>query len=321
MKRVLVYIDDEAVGDSIDLLEAARRMYGDGGFDAFALAAGPRSGDARGAFDTILRAREGTLSGFDAAHMAVCIEDLHARYRFDAVLLPATVFGRMIAPRAAVRLRAGLVADITDVGRDGDGTFLVRPAFSGRMLAHVECRGPGPVMMTVRPRTFSYEVREPKASRVILFDPPPPEDSGIRLLETNEKTEARDIRDCEVLISGGGGALRYFPLMERLAEALHGMVSASRKAVDGGVMPRGRQVGQSGRFVSPRLYIALGISGSAQHVAGIKNAEHIISVNTNPHAPICSLSDIVVEGDARAFLEALLEKIEAAGSTTEGGTG
>ena len=320
MKNVLVYIDDEAVNDSIDLLEIARRMYGADGFLAYALTVCSRPGDARHAFDYIIRTRDGSLSGFDPAGVAACIEELHNRYRFDAVLFPATVFGRMIAPRAAVRLRAGLVADVTDLGYDGEEVFMVRPAFSGRMLAQVVCRGTGPVMMSVRPRTFSYSVQMPKPGRVIFLDPPVLENSGIRLLETREKTEVQDIRDCEVLISGGGGALRIFPLMERLAELLHGMVSASRKAVDDGLAPRSRQVGQSGKYVSPRLYIALGISGSAQHVAGIKNAELIISVNVNPHAPICSLSDIVVEGDAREFLEALIKRIEEVGSTPKGGT-
>jgi electron transfer flavoprotein alpha subunit len=134
---------------------------------------------------------------------------------------------------------------------------------------------------------------------------------GLRLIERQEKSKTRDIRKSEVLISGGGGVVRDFHLLERLAEALHGMVAASRKVVDMGKAPRAIQVGQSGKIVSPRLYIALGISGSAQHVAGIRNAEYIISVNTDLQAPIFSMSDIVVEGDSRAFVEGLLKRIEA----------
>lgn len=115
--------------------------------------------------------------------------------------------------------------------------------------------------------------------------------------------------------------MRDFHLLERLAEALNGMVAASRKPVDMGRAPRAIQVGQSGKIVSPRLYIAIGISGSSPHVAGIRNAEYLISVNANRHAPICSMSDIVVEGDGRAFVEGLLERIEASSTRTQGGQG
>jgi electron transfer flavoprotein alpha subunit len=318
MKKVLVYIDEEAIDDSIDLLETARRMYGAGGFASYGFAISARCGDARSMFDFLICTREGVVSDYDAAAIAVCMEELHREHNFDAILVPATVFGRMIAPRAAMRLGVGLVADITDLYPDGDEVVMVRPAFSGRLLAEVVCRGTGPVMMSVRPRTFSWKGQAMRPTEIIDFDPPELPCSGIRLLGKKEKNDALDIRDSEVLISGGGGVLRNFQLLEKLAGALHGMVSASRKAVDSGLVPRGIQVGQSGKFVSPRLYIALGISGSAQHVAGLKNAEYVISVNTNKHAPICSMSDIVVEGDARDFVEGLLNRIETAQVDTQG---
>ena len=173
-------------------------------------------------------------------------------------------------------------------------------------------------MMSVRPRVFTYGKPVIKSAEFIDVDVQDMKTPGVRLIERQEKSEARDIRTSEVLISGGGGVIRDFHLLERLAEALHGMVAASRKIVDMGKAPRAIQVGQSGKIVSPRLYIALGISGSAQHVAGIRNAEYIISVNTNRQAPICSMSDIVVEGDSRAFVEGLLKRIEASNTQTSG---
>jgi electron transfer flavoprotein alpha subunit len=309
MRKVLVYIDDEAIDDSIELLEAARRIYGSEGFVACGFALSARCGNARNMFDILIRAREGLVPGYDAAAVAVCMEELHRQYHFDAVLVPATVFGRMIAPRAAMRLGAGLVADITDLYPEGNEVVMVRPAFSGRLIAEVVCRGTGPVMMSVRPRTFGLEGRQARSTVILDFDLPALPATGISLLGKLEKKGVLDIRDSEVLISGGGGVLRCFPLLERLAGALHGMVSASRKAVDNGLAPRAIQVGQSGKYVMPRLYIALGISGSAQHVAGLRNAEYVISVNTDRYAPISSLSDIVVEGDARGFVEGLLNRI------------
>ena len=123
----------------------------------------------------------------------------------------------------------------------------------------------------------------------------------------------KDIRESEVLVSGGGGVLRHFGKLELLAKELNGMVAASRRAVDSGLAPRQIQVGQSGKTVSPRLYVAIGISGSIQHVVGIKNAEHIIAVNSNRYAPICSIADIVVEGDATEFIEKMVERIRKEG--------
>ncbi len=318
MKRVLVYIDEDAVEDSIDLLEVGRLMYGTQGFCSYALAAGVRYGEAGNLFDHVFRVKNGTLPNYDTAALARCIEFLHRAYCFDAIIIPATHCGRMIAPRAAMRLHAGLVADVTGIGTDGDEVLMVRPAFSGRMLATVVCRGGGPVMMSARPKAFTYGEPVLKSAEFIDIDAQDMKTPGIRLIERREKSEDRDIRTSEVLISGGGGVIRDFHLLERLAEALHGMVAASRKVVDMGKAPRAIQVGQSGKIVSPRLYIALGISGSAQHVAGIRNAEYIISVNTNRQAPICSMSDIVVEGDSRAFVEGLLNRIEASNTQTSG---
>jgi electron transfer flavoprotein alpha subunit len=321
MKRVLVYIDEDAVEDSIELLEVGRLIYGDKGFCSYALAAGGRYGEASNLFDHVFRVKNGPLPNYDAAPIARCIEFLHQIYCFDAIVVPATHWGRMIAPRAAMRLRTGLVADVTGVGTDGDEVLMVRPAFSGRTLATIVCRGGGPVMMSVRPRVFTY--REPvfKSAELIDVDVQEIRNPGVRLVERREKSVARDIRESQVLISGGGGVVRDFHLLERLAEALNGMVAASRKAVDMGRAPRAIQVGQSGKIVSPRLYIAVGISGSSPHVAGIRNAEYLISVNSNRHAPICSMSDIVVEGDSRAFVEGLLERIEASSTRTQGGQG
>jgi electron transfer flavoprotein alpha subunit len=321
MKRVLVYIDEDAVEDSIQLLEVGRLIYGDGGFCSYALAAGGRYGEASSLFDHVFRVKNGPLPNYDAASIARCIESLHRLYSFDAIVVPATHWGRMIAPRAAMRLRTGLVADVTGVGMDGDQVLMVRPAFSGRLLATVVCRGDGPVMMSVRPKVFTHRDPVPKSAELIDVDVQDMKTPGVRLIERREKPVARDIRDSQVLISGGGGIVRDFHLLERLAEALNGMVAASRKVVDMGRAPRTIQVGQSGKIVTPRLYIAIGISGSSQHVAGMRNAEYLISVNANRHAPICSMSDIVVEGDGRAFVEGLLARIEASSTRIQGDQG
>lgn len=319
MKRVLVYIDEEAVEDSLQLLEIGRLLYGEEGWCSCALAAGGQFGEAGSLFDYVFRVRNGPLPNYDAAALARCIEFLHRAYCFDVIVFPATHCGRMIAPRAALRLRAGLAADVTGVGVEGGEIRMARPAFSGRMRATIVCRGSGPVMLSVRPGVFTYGKPALKSAEFVEVEAPATPAPGVRLIERREKPEVRDIRESEVLIAGGGGIARDFHLLERLAQALNGMVAASRKAVDLGKAPRAIQVGQSGKSVSPRLYLAIGISGSSPHLAGIRNAEYVIAVNPDRRAPICSVADIVVEGDGRAFVEGLLERVEASRARTHGG--
>jgi electron transfer flavoprotein alpha subunit len=308
---MLVYIDEDAVEDSIGLLEVGRLLYGNQGFRSYALAVGMPPGVAASRFDHVFRASGGLVPNYRTATLAHCIESVHRTYRFDVIVVPGTHWGRMIAPRAAMRLHAGLVADVTGVTAEGDDISMVRPAFSGRALATIVCRGDGPVMMSVRPKAFTWGDPVAKAAEIVDIEVPGERTPGVRLIERKERPPLDDIREGAVLVAGGRGAARDFHLLHQLASALNGMVAASRTAVDMGVAPRDIQVGQSGRTVSPRLYIAIGISGSSPHVAGIRNAEYVISVNQDRNAPIGSVSDIVVEGDGRSFVEGLLDRIEA----------
>ena len=309
MKRILLVIDPDATKASIDLLEAARRMYASEELESYGLRLGAPNDPAFGILDRVIDP-EG-LHRFDLAGVADFIAELHREFEFSAVLYPATVYGRMLAPRAAMRLHVGLIADVVDVRRRAGRIEMMRPAFGGKMMAGVVHRGPNPVMMSVRPDTFHFGGGPAENTVVTRRAPATPGHSGVRLLERRPKPVSRDIRDSDILVSGGGGVRRRFGMLGQLADALGGMVAASRRLVDRGVAPRHIQVGQSGRTVSPRLYVALGISGSIQHVAGLKNAEYVISVNPDRHAPICSLSDVVVEGDAGEFIRRILERIAA----------
>jgi electron transfer flavoprotein alpha subunit len=310
IKRALIYIDAEALEDSLDLLDAVEQMYGREAYESYGLCVKELPKDASGALDYWIHIEDEGITHYDILNLTNCIEELQRKYSFDAVLIPATTFGRMLAPRAAMRLHVGLVADVTAIRHRNSQVEMVRPAFSGRMLAGILNQGAAPLMMSIRQNTFTLTNTAQKETRCIGFTPDRMDDPGIRLIERRPKPVTEDIRDSAVLISGGGGVQRNFNKLESLARELNGMVSASRKVVDSGAAPRHIQVGQSGKTVSPKIYIALGISGSIQHVVGLKNAEYIISVNKDRHAPICSLSDIVVEGDAREFIDRLLEKLK-----------
>lgn len=330
MKRTLIFQDTERIERTADLLAAAEKMYGEEPFEAYALVideadstggTDSTGGPLSGLFQKIIHVDRHIVEPHDQLGICEIMVGLQGEYQFDSVLVPATPFGRMIAPRLAKRLHTGIVADVTDIRRQDGSIEIIRPAYSGRLMAAIVTRGKGPVMMSVRPGVFSYDGGSDAETEVRQYTTPVETHSSLKPLEVNKKQISYDIRESDILISGGGGVLRNFSGLQRLADALQGRVSASRKIVDRGIAPRSIQVGQSGRTVSPRLYIALGINGAIQHVEGMKNIESIISVNTNRNAPICSLSDIVVEGDAMEFVDKLTERIEAFRGEAQGEQG
>ncbi|MCJ7691491.1 MAG: electron transfer flavoprotein subunit alpha/FixB family protein, partial [Clostridiaceae bacterium] len=284
--------------------------YKDSEYETYAICFNHNDGIIDGKFDYLINIQNKEIKNYDIQNITNCIEELHHIYDFNSILIPATYLGRMIAPRLSMRLKVGLVADVTAIEHNNGEVEMVRPAFSGKIFAGIVNRNCKTIMMSVRPNVFVSTTASLKKTERIHFKPNNVEPSKIRLLETKEKEKIEDIRESEVLVSGGGGVIGDFGHLYLLAHELNAMVSASRSIVDSGIATRSIQVGQSGKTVSPKLYIALGIYGSLQHIEGLKNVENIISVNINKDAPICSLSDIVVEGDALEFIDRLLEKIK-----------
>jgi len=309
MKRSLIYFDEEDFQNSIDLLEVVNQIYKDSEYETYAICFNHNDGVIDGKFDYLITIQNGEIKNYDVQNITNCIEELHHIYDFDSILIPATYLGRMLAPRVSMRLKIGLVADVTAIEHNNGQVEMVRPAFSGKIFAGIVNWNCKTIMMSVRPNVFVYEPDVIKKTEKIKFKPTTLEPSKIKLLETKEKEKIKDIRESEILVSGGGGVIGDFKHLYLLAHELSGMVSASRSLVDSGIASRSIQVGQSGKTVSPKLYIALGIYGSLQHIEGLKNVENIICVNTNKDAPICSLADIVVEGDAIEFIDKLIEKI------------
>lgn len=311
MKKSLIYLDKENYKSCIDLLEVVRQIYSGEQYESYGVSLNHPCLEGKGVFDELIQVSDEKISENDPMIVTDIMEELHQEYGFDCILIPATQFGRMLAPRLAMRLKVGLVADVTAIRRHDDVVEMIRPAFSGKIMAAIVKCGDGPIMMSIRQNVFSYREDSLKETRMIEFHPTKRRNSSLKLLKTNDKIKSYDIRDSEVLISGGGGTVKNFEKLELLAKELGGQVSASRKIIDKGIAPRAIQVGQSGKTVNPKLYMALGINGAIQHIEGLKNVEYIISVNTNQNAPICSLSDLVVEGDVFEFIDKLVEKIKA----------
>jgi electron transfer flavoprotein alpha subunit len=309
MKKSLIYLDAENIQNSIDLLDVAERIHGVGDVETYAVCLHQCPQEVYGKFDVMINILDDSIQPYDVTNITNCLEEMHRIHGFDSILIPATHIGRMLAPRLSMRLHVGLVADVTAIDHNDGMLEMIRPAYSGKIMAGIVNRGRVPIMMSVRQNIFLYNSTIRKQTRSIDVYPATVQPCKISLLETKVKEKTTDIRESEILISGGGGVLDHFNRLDELANELHAQVSASRRIVDSGLATRKIQVGQSGNTVSPKLYIALGIYGSLQHIEGLKNVENIISVNIDKDAPICSLSDIVVEGDAIEFIQKLVEKI------------
>ncbi len=232
----------------------------------------------------------------------------------EILLAGATAMGRSFIPRVAALLRTGLTADCTDLDIGDDGLLLqTRPAFGGNVMATIVCPHSRPQMATVRPKVMK-PVRDHRQGRIQKIDLP--EEvlaSRVEVLEViPEQDETARLTEADVIISGGRGLQKAenFHLLEQLAQLLNGAVGASRSAVEEGWIDPSHQVGQTGRTVAPKLYMAVGLSGAIQHVVGMQGSEIVVAVNKDPNAPIFDVATFGVEADLFEFIPALIHKIQ-----------
>ncbi|MDO5562531.1 MAG: electron transfer flavoprotein subunit alpha/FixB family protein [Synergistaceae bacterium] len=234
----------------------------------------------------------------------------------EIVLAPATTSGRTYLPAAAAMVHTGLTADCTGLDIDDETGLLLqtRPAIGGNVMATIKTPDFVPQMSTVRPKTF--RVPEPCERGGELVTPDIPSnvfESDIEVLSMEySEGDVSDIQDKDVVVSGGKGLKRpeNFALVGALAEALDGAVGASRPTVEAKWIDYAHQVGLSGKVVSPKIYIAAGISGAVQHLAGMQTAQKIIAINKDPDAPIFRVADVALCGDLNDILPRLTERIK-----------
>ena len=306
MFKGLILIDNDQVDYSLDLIAVVNRLAQG---EAFIYGLGINLPEEVKGLDALINVEGPSIQLKDSRVMTDIIEQVHREYQFDSIIILATEFGRMVAPRVAMRLGVGLVADITDIHVDKRGKKLVRPAFSGNIMASIVCET-SPIMASVHPNVFHAEDLT-KMPGKIDFYPTELKASSIEILDIKESEHSGiDIREADVIISAGGGFSEPIDQLQGLADELSGVVAVSKQLVDRKRAPREIQVGQSGKTVSPDLYFALGIYGSTQHIEGLKNVKEIISVNTDLGAPMNHLASIVVHGDAAEFARKLSTRLK-----------
>lgn len=244
--------------------------------------------------------------------------ELIGKYRPAIVFYGATNNGRDLGPRVACKLGTGLTADCTGLDIEEETGLLMstRPTFGGNLMATIAIPDNRPQMSTVRPGVFKKGVKDPDRKGEIIREElhMDPALAKVRLVErVKEVAQAVNLEEAEIIVSGGRGLkeAKNFQLIRDLADALGATVGASRAAVDAGWIPHAHQVGQTGKTVAPKIYIACGISGAIQHLAGMSGSDTVVAINRDPDAPIFSVADYGIVGDLFEVLPALTEQIRA----------
>lgn len=239
------------------------------------------------------------------------------RYHPEIILIAASTLGRDLAPRIAARLQTGLTADCTSLAIDEETGNLIqtRPAFGGNVMASIICPYHRPQMATIRPKVMKKITpgTDSNAEVVEITSDLTGEDELVRIVDkVKEEAGAQDLQEAEIIVSGGRGLGKpdNFSLIQELADLLGGAVGASRAVVDAGWIPSYHQVGQTGKTVQPKLYIACGISGAIQHQVGMRNAETIVAINKDPEAPIFDIATYGIVEDLHKFVPVLIEKLK-----------
>lgn len=253
-----------------------------------------------------------SLKEFDVINYKQNMVNLIREEKPEIVLIGATPLGRSLAPRIAAALKTGLTADCIDLQLDENGELIqVRPAFTGNLIAHIKT-STRPVMTTVRYKVFKARERDPtRKGDIVEKEVEIVKDVGVRVVR-KEPVEVVNISDAEIIVSGGRGLKKPedLKILEELANLLGGVVGASRPLVDEGWISKDHQVGFSGNIVRPKLYLACGISGSPQHLAGMRDSEIIVAINIDPSAPIFNVADYGIVGDLYEIIPKLIEKLE-----------
>ncbi len=267
--------------------------------------------------DRVYLAEAPELDPYTTGPYTDIITRLINQHKPEIVLIGATALGRDLASRIAARIGTGLTADCTGLDIDPDEQLLVqtRPAYGGNVMATIVCRHARPQMSTVRPRVFKRPEPDPDNEAEVVEVPVDIREESLltRVIEIikEESDEAADLQDADIIVSGGRGlgAPENFKIIRELAEELDAAVGASRATVDAGWIPAFHQVGQTGKTVHPKVYIACGISGAVQHLAGMKSSDCIVAINKDPNAPIFDLAHYGIVGDLFDIVPALTKQL------------
>ena len=321
-KDVLVFAEQregKVAPVSYELLGAGRRLADELGTGLLAALLGADESEAmelvKWGADKVLLCNNPVLAKFNDDVYSEVLANIINEYKPSIVLAGATPVGRSFIPRVAARLRTGLTADCTslEIDKDTNNLLQIRPAFGGNIMATISCPDYRPQMATVRPRVMKRgEYNANRTGEIISVDV----DNltpGTKVIESVKEVSeiSVNLHEADIIVSGGRGVggEKGVRMLEELAVELGGVVGASRAAIDEGWIPYSHQVGQTGKTVNPKVYIACGISGAVQHLVGMQSSDIIIAINKNPEAPIFNVATYGIVGDLFEVVPALTKKI------------
>jgi len=326
-------VDNKLNGIAFELIGKARDLAADLGVDVTAVLCGHNIEDLAadlGAYgaDRVIVVDDPALEVYMTEPYAHALASVINEFKPEIMLVGATPIGRDLGPRVSARVATGLTADCTSLeigdfplnpipGKEQlhNQLLMTRPAFGGNTIATIACPNNRPQMATVRPGVMQRKERDDShKAETVTFNPGFERNNKyVEILEVvRSVSENVDIMDAKILVSGGRGMqnAENFQILRDLADALGGEVSCSRAVVDAGWQPKDMQVGQTGKTVRPQLYIACGISGAIQHLAGMEESDVIIAINKDETAPIFDVADYGIVGDLFKIVPELTKKIK-----------
>jgi len=288
-KKLGLDFDTVAIGGAIENLEQELGQYGAG---------------------NVLHYKDDKVANYTPDGYAAILAEAMEKQGADVLIMGATAMGKDLGPRVAARLNAAMATDCTQVELEGDNFKIMRPMYAGKVQATIRLTSAKKVI-TVRPNVYSAveNSSSPSVSEEAVSD------TDFKTVVTEIKTGSKgklDVTEADIVVSGGRGLKdpENWHLIEELAGLLGAAHGASRAAVDAGWRPHDEQVGQTGKTVSPSLYIAVGISGAIQHLAGMSSSKYIVAINKDPEAPIFKVADYGIVGDLFEVVPKMIEELK-----------
>ncbi|MFH1196924.1 MAG: electron transfer flavoprotein subunit alpha/FixB family protein [bacterium] len=258
----------------------------------------------------IIHAKNPDLADYSPSAYTKILSEIAEETGATILVFANTSLGKDLAPRVSVKINAGIAIDCVDFHYDNGEILATRPIYAGKVLADIKIKSQKKIF-TIRPNVFKAGESSGSAAEIIVKEITNP-DLSTKVIEIKKAEGKIDVAEADVIVSGGRGLKgpENFHLIEELANELNAATGASRAVVDAGWRPHGEQVGQTGKTVSPNLYIAVGISGAIQHLAGMRSSKYIVAINKDKDAPIFQVADYGIAGDALEVLPVLIQEIK-----------
>ncbi len=250
------------------------------------------------------------LANYSSTAYTELISKFASENGFDYLFFANTSLGKDLAPRVAVKLKAGIAMDCTALDFSGTEIIATRPIFAGKVLIDIKLISANKIFV-LRPNVFNPGLQSDVSAEISVINVDSP-NLNVKVTEIKKSEGKLDVAEADIIVSGGRGLKgpEHFKLVEELADVLGAATGASRAVVDAGWRPHSEQVGQTGKTVSPNLYVALGISGAIQHLAGMRSSKYIVAVNKDKDAPIFQAADYGIVGDVFEVVPAMIEEIK-----------